>query len=163
VGRMRFERAVYLTGGPDRGPARECSLKMLEMTAGRVATLPETYLGLRHGPMSFIDDRTLIVCFLSSHPHLREYESDLIRELNRKKLGAMKLIAGERIDAGLLASGDVAVEVAADDDAPVIQVVIGQLLALFRCLEEGLNPDSPSENGVISRVVEEFPIYRRRR
>ena len=161
VGRMRFDRVVYLVGGPDRGAARECGLKMLEMTAGRVATLPETYLGLRHGPMSFIDDRTLVVCFLSSHPHLREYESDLIRELNRKKLGAMKLIAGERIDGGLLVSGDMPLEVAADDDAPVIQVVIGQLLAFFRCLQEGLKPDSPSENGVISRVVEEFPIYRR--
>jgi tagatose-6-phosphate ketose/aldose isomerase len=159
VGRTHFQRAVYLVGGPDRGPARECSLKMLEMTAGRVATLPETYLGLRHGPMSFIDSRTLVVCFLSSHAHRRDYELDLIRELNRKNLGATKLIAGDRIPPGLLADDDIALEVAADDDTPLIQVVIGQLLAFFRCLEEGLKPDSPSENGVISRVVEEFPIY----
>jgi len=161
IGRITFDRVAYLVGGPDCGAARECSLKMLEMTAGRVATLPETCLGLRHGPMSFINDRTLIVCFLSSRRHLRQYESDLIRELNRKRLGAMKLIAGEQIDTGLLLPGDVPVEIASNDDTPVMPVVIGQLLAFFRCIQEGLNPDSPSENGVISRVVEEFPIYAR--
>jgi len=34
-----------------------------------------------------------------------------------------------------------------------------QLLAFFRCLEEGLQPDSPSANGVISRVVESFTLH----
>jgi tagatose-6-phosphate ketose/aldose isomerase len=166
IARGRFDRVVYLASDPDRGAMRECSLKMLEMTAGRVATMSETYLGLRHGPMSFIDERTLVVCFLSADAHLREYESDLIRELNRKELGAMKLVAGEQIDAGLLLEGDEAIEIpgmaeAGDDNTPVLQVVVGQLLAFFRCIGEGLKPDSPSENGIISRVVEEFPIHRR--
>ena len=65
---------------------------MLEMTAGRVATLPESYLGLRHGPMSYIDKDTLIVCFLSSSPTLRAYEGDLIRELDQKQLGLRKIV-----------------------------------------------------------------------
>jgi tagatose-6-phosphate ketose/aldose isomerase len=41
----------------------------------------------------------------------------------------------------------------------VIDVIAGQLLAFFRCLEEGLRPDSPSEGGVISRVVQAFALY----
>ncbi len=41
----------------------------------------------------------------------------------------------------------------ADNDPPVLDVIVGQLLAMFRCLQEGLRPDSPSEGGVISRVV----------
>jgi tagatose-6-phosphate ketose/aldose isomerase len=32
-------------------------------------------------------------------------------------------------------------------------------LAFFRCLEEGLLPDSPSEEGIINRVVEKFPLH----
>ena len=55
--------------------ARECALKMLEMTAGRVSTMCESYLGVRHGPMSYIHKDTLVVCFLSSDPMLRAYES----------------------------------------------------------------------------------------
>jgi tagatose-6-phosphate ketose/aldose isomerase len=130
---------------------------MLEMTAGRVATMAETYLGLRHGPMSFIQDRTLIVCFLSGSP----YEFDLIRELNRKKLGCGKVLVGRSIDQDLLQEGDHAIEIPGlKDDAAVLHVVVGQLLAFFRCRKEGLKPDSPSEAGIINRVVEEFPIYR---
>ncbi|HEX3105751.1 MAG TPA: hypothetical protein VHQ22_15000, partial [Terriglobales bacterium] len=48
---------------------------------------------------------------------------------------------------------------AGDDASPVIDVVVGQLLAFFRCMEEGLRPDSPSESGVISRVVQSFTLH----
>jgi tagatose-6-phosphate ketose/aldose isomerase len=41
----------------------------------------------------------------------------------------------------------------------VICVIAGQLLAFFRCLGEGLRPDSPFEDGVISRVVQTFALY----
>jgi tagatose-6-phosphate ketose/aldose isomerase len=92
-----FARAVYLGSGPSWGAARESGLKMLEMTAGRVSTMSETYLGLRHGPMSYIDRETLVVCFLSSEPLLRAYEADLIAELNRKRLGFAKVIIEEGI------------------------------------------------------------------
>jgi tagatose-6-phosphate ketose/aldose isomerase len=46
-----------------------------------------------------------------------------------------------------------------DENFPVIDVLAGQLLAFFRCREEGLRPDSPSEDGVISRVVRSFTLH----
>jgi len=39
-------------------------------------------------------------------------------------------------------------------------VILGQLLAFFRCRREGLQPDSPSSDGVINRVVQEFKLHR---
>ncbi len=161
-----FERAVYLGTGPRFGAAREAALKMLEMTAGRVATIPETYLGLRHGPMSYIHGHTMVVCFLSSDPLLRAYESDLIDELNRKKLGNGRVLVGESIDRNLVRASDSVIELAGMDDAgddntAILHAVVGQLLAFFRCRREGLKPDSPSEEGVISRVVGRFPLHRR--
>ena len=51
---------------------------MLEMNAGEVWTLAESYLGLRHGPMSAIRPDTLVVAFLSSDPLVRAYERDLL-------------------------------------------------------------------------------------
>lgn len=95
---------------------------------------------------------------------LRAYESDLIAELNQKQLGASKVLIGEGIPQSLLLAGDTAIELpglarVGDDHSAVIHVVAGQLLAFFRCLAEGLKPDSPSEDGVIHRVVNNFTIH----
>ncbi len=158
------ERVVFLGSGPRWGAACESALKMLEMTGGRVATMSETYLGLRHGPMSFIGGNTLTVCFLSSERTIRAYELDLIRELNRKQLGFAKVIVGEDVPQDIIQESDLIVELAGlsqlgDENSAIINVVAGQLLAFGRCLEEGLSPDSPSNAGIINRVVEAFTVY----
>ena len=74
-------RAVVLASPPLFPWAQEASLKIMEMTSGRVAAMAETYLGLRHGPMSFIDRETLVLCLVSANPRRRLYERDLISEL----------------------------------------------------------------------------------
>ena len=164
ISKSTFQRVVFLGTGPGFGAAREAALKMLEMTAGRVTTLCETYLGFRHGPMSFVQQETLIVAFLSSNSVLRAYEVDLLQELDRKKLGLSKLIVGEKIPAEVLRNGDAAIECPGiaelgDQDSATIHVVVAQLLGFFRCLEEGLHPDSPSEGGIIQRVVKKFSLH----
>ena len=164
LARRNFARAIFLASGAGLGAARESALKMLEMTAGGVWSTSESYLGLRHGPMSAVHPDTLIVCFLSSDPLVRAYECDLIRELNEKQLGMAKLIFGDSIPADLAQPQDVVIECdglreLGDENAPVLDVILGQLLAFFRCLDEGLKPDSPSAGGVISRVVQEFRLH----
>jgi tagatose-6-phosphate ketose/aldose isomerase len=167
VVRRGFSSAVYLGSGCRLGGARESSLKMLEMSAGRVSTLAESYLGLRHGPMSAVRDDTVVVGFLSSNPVVRAYELDLLRELDRKKLGSSRVIVGASVPPGLAARPeDLVVDVTAagalsDSDIVLVDVVVGQLLAFFRCLGAGLRPDSPSAGGVINRVVESFAIHAR--
>jgi tagatose-6-phosphate ketose/aldose isomerase len=165
VARRNFDRAVFLASGARLGAARESALKMMEMTAGNVSATSETYLGLRHGPMSAVHSNTLIVCCLSSHPQIRAYECDLIRELNDKQLGMAKLIFGEDIPSDLAQNEDVVIDCKGlaslgDENMPVLDVILGQLLGFFRCLKEGLQPDSPSNDGVINRVVQEFKLHR---
>jgi tagatose-6-phosphate ketose/aldose isomerase len=160
--RRDFRTAVYLASWVRFGAAREAALKMLEMTAGRVHTFPETFLGLRHGPMSVVHQDAAVACFLSSSEPARAYELDLIRELDRKGLAALKIVAGERVPADALRPGDIAIEYPeglADADVTVLDAVVGQLLAFFRCRHEGLRPDAPSESEVITRVVEPFRIH----
>lgn len=164
VGSSGFQRVVFLGSGSRFAGTREAALKMLEMTAGRVTTLCETYLAFRHGPMSYIHHDTLVVCYLSSDPTLRAYELDLLQELDRKKLGLSKLVVGEKIPASALRRNDEAIECAglaaiSDEDVVTIDVLVAQLLAFFRCRKEGLHPDSPSEDGVIQRVVGTFPLH----
>jgi len=164
VASLNFQRAVFLGTGAGLGAARESALKMLEMTAGKVSAMSETYLGLRHGPMSYVHSDTLVVCFLSSDPTVRAYECDLMRELDQKNLGLLKVVVGDDVPADVVRDHDVVIDCpglaeAGDDGAPVIDVVVGQLLGFFRCMHEGLRPDSPSESGVINRVVQSFTLH----
>src|SRR5437016_14592795 len=74
IGAADFRRAVFLGSGSRFAASREAALKMLELTAGRVTTVCETYLGFRHGPMSYVHADTLVVCHLSSDRTIRAYE-----------------------------------------------------------------------------------------
>jgi tagatose-6-phosphate ketose/aldose isomerase len=155
--------AVYLGSGAAFGAAREGALKMLEMTGGQVVTMAETFLGLRHGPMSFIHPHTVVVATLTSDPAVRPYECDVLRELSRKRLGMAKLVVGHDIPADVLVPGDVAIDTATaslQKDVPVVLagVVVSQLMAFFRCLHLGARPDAPAE-GVLTRVVEAFALH----
>jgi tagatose-6-phosphate ketose/aldose isomerase len=161
---LRFKRAVFLGTGARYGAARESALKMLEMTAGQVSTMAETYLGLRHGPMSYVHADTLVVCFLSSDATARAYECDLMRELDQKSLGMLKIVVGDNVPADVVQEQDLVIDCPglseiADDEGPVIDVLVGQLLGFFRSLRLGLRPDSPSESGVINRVVQNFKLH----
>jgi tagatose-6-phosphate ketose/aldose isomerase len=165
--RSGFGSVVYLGSGCRLGSAREAALKMLEMNAGEVFTFAESYLGLRHGPMSAIRPDTLVVALLSSDPHVRAYERDLLTELDRKGLGSGRVIVGAGVPAGVVASPDSLVldvdacAPCADEDLTLLDALVGQLLAFFRCLAGGHRPDSPSEDSVITRVVSGFEIHRR--
>ncbi len=165
VARSAYGSAVFLGTGALQGAAREAGLKMLEMSAGRVATLAESFLGLRHGPMSAVHEDTLVVAFLSPQAHSRAYELDVLREVARKGLGARRVLVGSDVPRDLIGPGDVAVEWGAsgrltETDTAVLAAVVGQVLAFFRCLDLGLHPDAPSPAGIISRVVEAFAIHR---
>jgi tagatose-6-phosphate ketose/aldose isomerase len=167
VARSGFGSAVYLGSGCRLGSAREAALKMLEMNAGEVFTFAESYLGLRHGPMSAVRPDTLVVAFLSSDPLVRAYERDVLVELDRKGLGGGRVVVGSGIPEGIVASPGALVldcgplSPGADEDLTLLDAVVGQLLAFFRCLAGGHRPDSPSEDSVITRVVSGFEIHRR--
>ena len=47
-----------------------------------------------------------------------------------------------------------------DDCRPPLDVIFGQLLGLFSSIQFGLKPDTPSPDGVISRVVGQIKIYK---
>ncbi|MCI4568365.1 SIS domain-containing protein [Lysobacter sp. CFH 32150] len=163
IARRDFHNIAFLGSGVRFGAARESALKMLEMSGGQVQTLAETFLGLRHGPMSALDARSLVVAFVSADPAVRAYECDLLRELARKGLGTHKVLVGADLPADMINDVDVVVDLPGlaalgDEDAPLIDAVVGQLLAFFRCLQLGFKPDAPSQ-GVLTRVVQGFALH----
>lgn len=153
-------RVVILASAPLMGWAQEASLKILEMSAGRIPVMAETYLGLRHGPMTFLRPDTLVVSLLSSNPLCRRYEEDLLVELGAKKLGRIVAITSD--ETGSTAFGEAVPAMAPempDSLRTPFEIVFPQLLAYHLSLRADLNPDDPSPNGVIHRVVQGVRIY----
>ncbi len=157
-------RACFVGAGALRAVADECALKVVELSSGKVTTLAETPLGLRHGPLSSVDVQTLFTAFLSSDPRKRGYELDLLREIDRKRLGRVRMAVttGDGSDLKDLADCCLPLSLPTDFDdhyRPVLDVMLGQLLGLFASMRCGLKPDAPSPTGAITRVVQPIQLY----
>jgi tagatose-6-phosphate ketose/aldose isomerase len=160
VAERTHNRIVILSSSPLLGWAREAGLKTLEMTAGHFPVVTETHLGLRHGPMSFVKSDTLVLCLLSSDPVRRRYEEDLICELRAKKLGYLVGIVDPADSKGLFDEVIPAVAPQVNDALRTPYEILGpQLIGYHLSLGIGLNPDNPSPNGVINRVVQGVRIH----
>jgi tagatose-6-phosphate ketose/aldose isomerase len=145
--------------------AAESALKVQELTAGRIFTMSQSFLGLRHGPLSFLDRQTLVVAYLASDALTRAYEADLLGELRHKGLSVTIAVTGFGLTREILDATDVALELGSAGNAPPdalhppLDVIFGQLLGLFFSLEASLKPDTPSPSGAISRVVSHVKIH----
>ncbi len=158
------KRVCFIGSGVLRGVADESALKVVELSAGKVTTMAESPLGLRHGPMSAVDGQTLFVAFLSSEPRRRGYELDLLREIDRKRLGRVRVVVNARTGEDLSPLTDYCLTLDCpaklqDDYRPVLDVMLGQLIGLFNSMGCGLKPDQPSPSGTITRVVQPIKLY----
>jgi tagatose-6-phosphate ketose/aldose isomerase len=161
--RKGYERACIVGSGVLAGAAMECALKLLELTAGKVQTMTQPTLALRHGPMAALDQETLFVSLVSSQTQRRLYEIDLLREIGSKELVRTRVAVSTKAN-GLRAEADYVLTperayTIPDLYRPVLDVIFGQLLGLFASIHAGLQPDNPSPNGAIGRVVQNVGIY----
>jgi tagatose-6-phosphate ketose/aldose isomerase len=163
IAKMNFERALFLGSGPLYGTATESHLKVQELTGGKVICKKDTFLGLRHGPKIVIDSTTLVFLLFSNQQYVQDYETDLLNEL---KSGPQPLYMAGLIESKtsnvqldkLFVVSDAGVQID-EDFLPVCFILPAQMIGFFKSLQLGLNPDNPSTNGVISRVVKGVTIY----
>jgi tagatose-6-phosphate ketose/aldose isomerase len=164
LAQQEFSGACFVGSGALRATAQESALKLLEMTAGKIQTMSESTLGLRHGPMSALDRNTLFVSYLSGDKRRRHYELDLLEEINRKKLAKRRVVVSPDSTSSLDHLVDSVFCLHApnlrDEYRAPVDVMLAQSLGLFSSLKLGLQPDCPSPNGAISRVVSHVNIYR---
>jgi tagatose-6-phosphate ketose/aldose isomerase len=157
-----YERIVYLGSGPLKGLARESALKMLELTAGRVATWFDSPLGFRHGPKSVLDPRTLVVVYVSGDPYTRLYDLDILAEL-RAAMPVRDVLAVTAAPDVESPEGSTwrltGVEDLEDVHLSLPFVVCAQLLALHVSLALGRTPDNPFPDNAVNRVVQGVTIH----
>jgi predicted NBD/HSP70 family sugar kinase/fructoselysine-6-P-deglycase FrlB-like protein len=147
-------RAVFLGGGELLGAAHECALKVLELTAGRVAAFWESPLGFRHGPKSLIDAGTRIIVLLSTDDYARQYDMDVVEELRRQYAPEQILTVGPE---GTRA--DMTFSPVDCGWAVPLYVIPGQLLGVYWSNRLGIQVDNPFPEGNLSRVVNGVTIY----
>ena len=165
VAQLDFDRAVFLGSGPLYGTALESHLKLQELTDGQIICKFDSFLGLRHGPKVVISPKTILVYLLSNNPYAHLYEIDLLRNINEGEKGRYQVAISEH--AGTAASlADLPVILSEDDQTSldedflsVCSVLPSQLLGFYKSLQLGLEPDQPSRNGTITRVVQGVTIY----
>jgi tagatose-6-phosphate ketose/aldose isomerase len=159
-----FCRVCFLGTGPLKAAAIESGLKVIELTGGRVIGLTESFLGLRHGPLSAVDRDTLVVGFLSASERRRAFELDLLQEICDKKITEKCLVIAPTAVSHRADSFENKLcldlpETISDLYLPPLFVLVGQLLGLTASVREGLRPDEPSPHGAISRVVTHVTIH----
>lgn len=153
-----FERVAYLGSGPLGKLTKEARLKILELTAGEVVTIFDSSMGFRHGPKSFINDKTLVVSFVSSNDYTRKYDLDVLDEIKADGI-APKIIAVTNEDVDRDYQFILKSEGVRDAYLAVAYIVIAQLISLITSLRVGNTPDNPSKSHTVNRVVKGVTIH----
>ncbi|MBZ9630850.1 SIS domain-containing protein [Salegentibacter sp. LM13S] len=158
---LQAERVVFLGSGPMLGIARECHLKLQELTDGKIICKHDSFLGFRHGPRAVINEDTLIVYLFASNAHVFKYERDLAISIAQDKRRIRTISLGKTArEFNSIFSLDL--DLSNQDEFHIVSAtLIGQLLGYYTSMRMGLNPDNPSVSGAISRVVEGVHIYER--
>ncbi len=129
---LDFDRFYFLGSGIRYGLACEVNLKMKEMTLTH--SEPFHFLEFRHGPMSMVNENTVVVGMLSETN--RVHEEKVLEEM--VELGGTVASLGES-DADIEFESGIPESVRS-----VLYLPVLQLMAFHRSLAKGLNPDRPA-------------------
>ncbi len=129
---LNFDRFYFLGSGIRYGLACEVNLKMKEMTLTH--SEPFHFMEFRHGPMSMVNQNAGVVGMLS----------DVNRTHEAKVLSEMKMLGGT-VAAFAESEADVCFESNIPESVRgVLYLPILQLMAFYRSVKKGLNPDCPA-------------------
>ena len=154
---LDFSRVIYLGSGPFFGLAHEAQLKILELTAGQIATMYESPVG----PKSLINQDTVVLVFGSADGYTKAYDLDLVREVAGDGIVRRLVLLTDReeqleeVEQVVLSTQ----EPLGDSYRIFPYIVYAQLFALLSSLKVKNRPDTPSPTGTVNRVVQGVIIH----
>ncbi|WP_195419641.1 SIS domain-containing protein [Collinsella sp. D33t1_170424_A12] len=156
-----FNRVTYLGSGSFVGLAQEAQLKILELAHGLVATSWDSCMGYRHGPKSFVDDKTLVFVFMNNDEYTRKYDLDILNEINgdeiaQKTFAIQQDMAPSFEGASFTFAGR---EALPEGYLALPFVMFAQVVSLLNSVRVGNTPDTPSPTGTVNRVVKGVTIH----
>jgi glucosamine--fructose-6-phosphate aminotransferase (isomerizing) len=144
----RFQKIFFLGNGPNYGLACEAMLKVKEMSLSWVEAFHT--LEFRHGPMSLVDDQTLVISFISSA--LRQAEIEVLNDL--QKLGGTIVLCDSDQKKELTWKPAYYLHLNNQINAwlsGILYLTLMQQLGYHRALLNGQNPDQPKN---LKQVIE---------
>lgn len=165
IAAKKFERVVLLGSGSNLGIAREGALKIQELSDGAIICTYDSFLGFRHGPKAVVNNKTLIIYIFSGNPLVYQYELDLAQSIEEKS-NYLDTLGIRESDIPELALGN-SILLNSQESPQLKQfftlcaIIPIQALAYYKSVNLKLDPDNPSRNGAISRVVQGVTIYSR--
>ena len=164
VDEFDFERIVYLGSNCLKGVSQESALKICELTAGKIMTTFDTTMGFRHGPKSVVCPGSLEVVYLSDDPYTRQYDVDIVKEMAPERNGNKILVVSSYDDPSVKDLGDYFISF--NNEKRYNNVYLGleyvnvaQIIAVYKSLKCGVQPDTPCPSGTVNRVVKGVNIY----
>ncbi len=156
-----FDRVTYLGSGAFVGLAQESQLKILELAHGLVATSWDSSMGYRHGPKSFVDERTLVFVFVSNDPYTRQYDLDILNEIAGDGIAQRTVAIQQDVEP---AFGGDSFTFPGEEALPEAYlalpfVMVAQVVSLLNSVRVGNTPDTPSPTGTVNRVVKGVTIH----
>lgn len=143
-----LQRFFFLGGGPYYGLACEAMLKTKEMTRSWAEAFHP--LEFRHGPMSVVDDHSLVVCLVSDSE--QEAEARVVRDM--QKLGARILVLTDEASRTNWSGIEYVVELKSglnEWERGALYLPFIHWMDYYRTLAKGLDPDQPTN---LTAVVE---------
>jgi len=111
-----------------------------------------------------VDEFTLITYLVSFSDSVKRYELDLIRSIGGSSTGAKSVYIGygdctEELNIDFAIRFPDSILSIPKDFLFVLYILPAQIVGFYKSLNLGLEPDSPSKGGSISRVVQGVTIY----
>lgn len=160
--RPGIQRVIWLGSGLLRGIAHESALKLLELTAGKIAAFYESPLGFRHGPKSLVDAHTQVLVMVSNDQVTRRYDLDLLTELRNDNVAASVIALAGKADDEIEQGEHIYLPDAGELDDGLLALgflSIAQVYALAQSFAAGITPDNPSPEGRVNRVVQGVVVH----
>jgi len=137
---LDFDRFYFLGSGIRYGLACEVNLKMKEMTLTH--SEPFHFLEFRHGPMSMVNEKAVVVGLVSESNS--SHEKAVLNEM-------------QALDGKTVALGESGMDIAFESGIPesvrgILYLPVLQLMAFYRSLAKGLNPDRPNNLSAVVKL-----------
>ncbi|ALD66917.1 SIS domain-containing protein [Spiroplasma cantharicola] len=157
------DRVVYLGSSEFKGFSNEASLKLLELTQGKIPCFYNGVLAFRHGPKSILNKNTTVIIFMSKDNYSRKYEIDLLKEIALEKVVKNLVVLDNTECSEVKKYASIYLNF---ENQNLNEIFIGlnyilfaQILSLITSIKLNINPDNPCPSGEVNRVVKGVIIH----
>lgn len=149
VNQKHYERIAILGSLTLKATAQEAALKVLELSAGSTPSLYDSFLGFRHGPVTFTLSSAPCLILLFMHPNqaIRNYEIDMLNEILKFNQNNSLILIGEALEDSQQFEISLSKAKVSEVFYSLPLLVVAQYIGYLNSIKLKINPDMPFTKG----------------